>query len=178
MRTKRFFIFLSWLAVLMSARVEAQAQADSATPQAKGGFPVSVSAGLEANNNHSDGIALGMQVQADYRVFPFLAAGARGGFSSNFSFSNTVEGGGFVRFMLPLWGLRFFAEAGAGVSWIFLYEGNMAVPLYGGALGVRIPLGARGGIYLEPAARVGVPFLWGAGVSIGKDFSTGRGKEK
>jgi hypothetical protein len=133
----------------------------------KGRLPISVSAGLEANNNHRSGVALGFEAQADYRILPFLAAGARGAFSTNFFFSNTVEAEGFVRFVVPLRGLEFFAQGGAGVSWIFIYEGNTAVPLFGGALGVRIPLGA---FYVEPAARFGSPFLWGLGVRFGKDF--------
>jgi hypothetical protein len=133
----------------------------------RAGFPLSLSAGLEANNNHRKGIALGAQVQADYRIFRFLAAGVRGGFSSNFGFSNTVEGEGFIRVILPMWGLEFFVQGGGGVSWIMIYEGNTTVPLFGGGTGVRIPLGP---IYLEPAARFGKPFLWGAGVNVGVSF--------
>jgi hypothetical protein len=130
-------------------------------------LPFSVNAGLEVNNNHSNGAAAGVSVMVDWRIMPFLSAGLRTGFSSNFGYSNTAEAEGFVRFVLPLGGIELFAQGGAGVSWIFIYEGNTAVPLFGGAFGARIPLG---GFYLEPAARFGSPFLWGAGVSAGKVF--------
>lgn len=146
--------------------IQAEEAGVSGTPY-RAGFPISVSAGMEANNNHQNGIALGFVVQADYRVFPFLAAGARGGFSTNITFSNTLEAEGFVRFILPLRSLQVFTQGGAGLSWIFIYEGNTAIPLFGGALGVRIPLGA---FYIEPAARFGFPFLWGAGLSAGVRF--------
>jgi hypothetical protein len=126
-----------------------------------------VSAGLEVNNNHRSGVALGVEAQADYRILSFLAAGVRGAFSTNIFFSNTVEAEGFVRFILPLWGLEFFVQGGAGVSWVFIYEGNAAGLLYGGGAGVRIPLGA---FFVEPAARFGSPFLWGLGVSAGVSF--------
>ncbi|MDR2343140.1 MAG: hypothetical protein LBD86_01245 [Spirochaetaceae bacterium] len=154
-----------------AASEETSGTRKAAPRQTGGGLPLSLGAGLEANNNHRNGVALGIQAQADWRIFPFLAAGARGAFNSNFFFSNTVEAEGFVRFMLPLRALTVFAQAGGGVSWVFIYEGNAATPLFGGALGVRIPLG---GFYLEPAVRLGVPFLWGAGLSLGKDFSKKR----
>jgi hypothetical protein len=131
----------------------------------KKGIPLSVGLGLEANNNHRNGVAYGVQASIDYRLWRFLALGVRGGFSSNFGFSNTVEGEGFLRLILPLRGVDLFVQGGAGVSVMFIYEGNMPGTLFSGGVGARISLGAR--MYLEPAARFGVPFLWGAGITVG-----------
>jgi hypothetical protein len=133
----------------------------------RGGLPISLGLGLEVNNNNRDGAALGFTAAADYRLLSFLALGLRGGFSSNFDFSNTVEGAAFLRFVLPLKGLELFAQGGGGLSWIFIYEGNSPHPLFEGGAGVRLPLG---NFYIEAAGRGGVPFLWGAGISAGYRF--------
>ena len=167
MQTKKFFIFLSWLAVLMAARVEAQSQADSATPQANGGVPVSVSAGLEANNNNPNGSAFGGVIGADYRPFRFFAVGMKGGFSSNFGKSNTVEAAATAAFVLSARRLDFIVRGAAGVGYVITYENSEAAFLYEGGLGVRVRLK---GFYVEPYVRAGSPFLWGAGVVFGKSF--------
>jgi hypothetical protein len=137
--------------------------------------PVSVGLGVEVNNNHINGSAEGVTAAADFRALSFLAAGARAGFSSNFGYSNTMEGEGFVRFILPVktplrnWTLELFAQGGAGISQIFVYEGNSSKLLAGGGLGIRL---LNNGFYIEALARAGTPFLWGAGVSAGYRFGS------
>jgi hypothetical protein len=134
----------------------------------KRGVPLAASVGLEANNNHPDGVVFGVQASIDYRPWRFLALGARGGFSADFGFPYTAEGEGFVRFILPVGGVELFVQGGAGVSVLFLDGGNMPGMLFGGGAGARIPLGRH--LYIEPAVRAGSPFLWGAGVSAGYRF--------
>jgi hypothetical protein len=137
--------------------------------------PLSVSAGLEVNNNHRKGVAGGFTVTAEYRLLPFLALGARGGINSNFGYANIADGLGFVRLILPLRRFDLFVQGGAGQSWIYIYEGNLTSLLYEGGAGLRLPLN---GLYIEALARAGYPFLWGASVSVGHNFTKKARKER
>jgi len=51
---------------------------------------------------------------------------------------------------------------------VFMYEGDTLLRFMGGLrLGYRFLLGKRRFFYLEPYARGGYPFAWGAGIMAG-----------
>jgi hypothetical protein len=131
--------------------------------------------GIEANNNNRSGAAFGPVVALDWQPVRLIVAGVRGSFSANFGFSNTLEAEGFVRLILPLKNVDLFLQGGAGLSQIFIYEGNSAHFLYGGGAGARIWLGR---FYVEPQFRMGFPFLWSAGVTGGYQIAQIRGKPR
>jgi hypothetical protein len=60
--------------------------------------------------------------------------------------------------------MELFLQGGGGISEIYIYEGERAVPRLESVAGARVPIGH---FYAEPEARFGVPYLWGAGVSFG-----------
>jgi hypothetical protein len=126
--------------------------------------PISVGAGLEANNNNPKGMAYGALVSVGYRLFRFFALGVKGEFNSNFGTSNTIEAAAWARFVFPIKRLELFAQGSAGISSIIIYGDTETRFLYEGGAGVRIPIKK---FYLEPFARFGLPFLWGAGVVFG-----------
>ncbi|MDR0684843.1 MAG: hypothetical protein LBF83_06920 [Spirochaetaceae bacterium] len=126
-----------------------------------------VGAGVEANNNNPNGAAFGGVIGADFRPFRFFTVGLKGGFSSNFGKSNTVEAAATAAFVLRAWRLDFIVRGAAGVGYVITYENSEAAFLYEGGLGVRIRMK---GFYTEPYVRLGSPFLWGAGVMFGKSF--------
>jgi hypothetical protein len=128
-----------------------------------------VGLGLEVNNNNPKGAAMGVMATGDWRLHRFIAVGAKVGFSSNFGKSNTLEAGAIARFVLPVKSLEFFAHGGIGISGIFFYAYRTPRLLGEGGVGVRIPLPLNN-FYIEPAARFGHPFFWGAGVTVGYRF--------
>ena len=134
---------------------------------APAGKPFAVGAGIEANNNNPNGAAFGGVIGADYRPFRFFSVGLKGGFSSNFGKSNTVEAAVTASFVLRAWRLDFIARGAAGMGYVITHEKSGAALLYEGGLGVRTRLK---GVNIEPYVRAGSPFLWGAGVMFGKSF--------
>jgi hypothetical protein len=133
--------------------------------------PFSAGLGIEANNNNPHGAALGGTLSLDYRFFRFFAAGLRGGLSSNFGYSNTFELAGTVNLVVPYKKLDFFLYGGIGMSSIFADETGESKLLLEGGGGVRVPIKIGPIVdYIEGSARFGTPFLWGAGVMVGKSF--------
>jgi hypothetical protein len=158
---------------------KAEALSDGKRSGGKRAPPISVGLGLELNNNNRHGAAAGISAAADWRISPFLAAGLRAGFSSNFGYSDTLEGEGFARLILPVktplrgWDLELFAQGGMGISQIFAHEWASYSLLAGGGLGARF---LKKSFFIEAIVRAGAPFLWAAGVSAGYRFGTGNGQ--
>jgi hypothetical protein len=129
--------------------------------------PIAVGVGIEANNNSPHGVAYGGLIAADYRLYKHFALGIKSEFSSNFKTHNTFDVAALARFVWPFKGVDLFLQGGIGMSDIIFYEGNKVVFLWEGAAGVRVPLKKW---YIEPSARYGSPFIWGAGIKFGRTF--------
>ena len=106
----------------------------------------------------------------DYNLSRLFALGLSVTANSNFNILTALEGAALFRwYFLSVNKLRFFAQADAGV---FLYmETEEMAPMFlgGGRIGLRLPLGQS--FYIEPFARGGYPFIYGAGVNAGIRFS-------
>jgi hypothetical protein len=153
---------LSVLTVPLS--VFAQATVVSASKASRGPVSLSVGTGPEVNQNAASGVAGAWTASSDCRITRYFAAGVKAAFSTNIGYSNTLEAAAFARAILPVGKAELFLQGGGGVSAIYIYEGERAVPMWEAGAGVRVPLGR---FYAEPAARFGAPYLWGAGVSFG-----------
>jgi hypothetical protein len=165
---KYFLLCVLLLALAWTAFAQEDEGGAVTVPEGK---HLAASLGLEGNNNNPHGAALGFTYALDYRLHRYFAAGLRGGFSANFSRSNTVETAAAAYFVIPYETLDFFLYGGIGVSGIFTYETSMAKILLEGGGGVRVPLEIFHIIdYIEGSVRFGYPFLWGAGVMVGKRF--------
>jgi hypothetical protein len=122
--------------------------------------------GAEVNMNTRSGAALGVHLGADYALNDALAAGLKAGLSHNFDNILTVEAEAYLRWYAFAFraGLRLFAQADMGAS--FVREKDTAwTPVLGGlSAGLDIPLTKK--LYIEPYVRGGYPFAFGAGVAV------------
>jgi hypothetical protein len=124
--------------------------------------------GIEGNSNTRDGMAMGESLYFSYEIIKNLEAGVTFGVNHNFQNMTVLEPAAMGRwyfFELPK--NKFFAQADLGAS-LILEDGTLTPLFLGGlTLGARFPLGPW---YLEPYARGGYPFIWGAGLKAGYRF--------
>jgi hypothetical protein len=122
--------------------------------------------GLEVNMNTLSKASGGFRVSADRDLGQLFAAGAKAGFSHNFSDTGTLELAALGRwYFLSFETSRLFAQLELGLDLIFHEKRTIPAFLGGLAAGWRIPLGAW---YLEPEIRAGYPYIWGLGLSFGR----------
>jgi hypothetical protein len=124
--------------------------------------------GVEGNNNTRKGVALGENLYFTYSFNNALEAGLQLGI--NYDFQNILALEPMVMgrwYFYDLFGGRIFAQADLGATLILEGEQLRPLALGGLALGIRFPLGAW---FVEPYARGGYPFMWGAGVNGGYRF--------
>jgi len=123
-------------------------------------------AGMEVNMNSTEDVAVafGAKFGIDFNINSSLSAGLNACF--NFAEINVLEPAVMLRWYFINKYLPVFIQADAGV-WMGIEQGkeiNMRF-LGGASAGVRIP--AARNLYIEPYARVGYPFMLGAGVMAG-----------
>jgi hypothetical protein len=128
----------------------------------------SLGTGIEGNLNARNGMALGINLSADYTIIPNLAAGLKFGFSHNFKKVMALEPELFARwYFLELSNMPLFVQADMGAT-ILTEAENIRLAVLGGiTAGIHIPLENW---YVEPYIRTGYPFIVGAGVSAGYLF--------
>ena len=151
-----------------SSKTEQQLRRAAVYPKVALGF------GTEVNNNSYDALAPAGYVSLDYNVFRGISLGVKifasydmNENSSNFVFFETLA-------LLRVYLVSPSGEPGTGV----FIEGLGGVSIYppseysigknaGGGFGYRA---AFGNFYIEPAIRIGYPYIFGAGLSAGFRF--------
>jgi hypothetical protein len=147
---------------------------------------VSVGIGVEANMNTYEGVAFGGSLAVDYGITDAWAAGGKFAFSLDLIFYGAVvfDFEAFGRLypfnLIPLakvpdtWSSQLggvFVQVGAGASWELVH--NKWQFLGEAVIGWRFTSG-KNNWYVEPAARLGVPFLWSVGVTGGYRFGANK----
>jgi len=128
---------------------------------------VAIGMGPEWNMNSHYNFAGGMVLGLDFNLPSVpLALGINVSGSYNFLQTVVLEAAPFLRWYFA--GLRhtgLFVQADAGFS--FIMEETNRFPMFMGGLraGYRLPLGSS--FYIEPFARGGYPFVFGAGLTAG-----------
>jgi hypothetical protein len=130
--------------------------------------PLALGFGLEGNMNTPSDAAGASWVSVTRDLGRFFAAGARAGYSYNFSAIGTLEMAALGRwYFLSFEKSRFFAQLEAGAGLIF-YDGKTQPAFLGGlAAGWRVFLGPW---YLDPVIRGGYPYIWGGAWGAGLGF--------
>ena len=141
---------------------------------------VGIGIGPEINNNSGTGFGVGAVVALDFNFGNYWAAGLSVKGSHDFSSAWVAEGMAFIRCYISgrnPWQREyhsgFFTQVDAGAHYILednvhMYEGDSLLrPMGGLRIGYRFLLGASRYFFLEPYARGGYPFAWGAGLSLG-----------
>ena len=131
--------------------------------------------GGEANANTSEGAAIGGNVSFGIEFLKQFNAGLKVIFSHDTESIFTIEPLAFFRYYLPLGIPGFFAQLEMGAS-VFI-EDDKGYPAFsvGAAAGWRFQI--TNIFYIEPYARAGYPFVWGAGLTAGMilPFKAGKG---
>jgi outer membrane protein OmpA-like peptidoglycan-associated protein len=128
---------------------------------------------IEANGNTYHGYGLAGGVSLDYGFTDSIAAGIKADFGSDFYAVSSLEAQAFGRFYFHIIPTPFplFAQAGAGL--VYLFDGEKKVPsvLGDGAIGIRFPVK---NFYTEQYVRFGWPHGIGFGLAIGYRFNLKR----
>lgn len=130
---------------------------------------------VEVNKNSFDFLAPGCGFCIDYALTRKFAVGGKFLVTYDFYKNETkmllADALGTIRIYLvspsgePLTG--FFIEGNGGVSLIFLKNDFEYSESYGGGFGFRF---AFRSLYFEPVVRIGYPYMFGAGVTVGFRF--------
>jgi len=144
---------------------------------------VSIGLGPEINMNSGAGFGAGAVAAIDFNFGNYWAAGLSAKASHDMLSAWVTEGMVLIRRYFPgkkLWQREyhsgFFVQSDGGVHNItqdnvFMYEGESLLRFMAGLrIGYRFLLGAPRHFFLEPYARGGYPFAWGAGIGIGLRF--------
>jgi hypothetical protein len=125
----------------------------------------SVGLGLEAAMNTKFNAAASSWLSFLLNLDNAWTAGAKIGYSNNFAAVETLELASLSRwYFLPLAQSRLFAQLELGTS-LIRYEEKIRLAFLGGlGAGWRFAFGQW---YLEPALRLGYPYIWGGGLSFG-----------
>jgi hypothetical protein len=124
-----------------------------------------VGLGLEATMNSDYNAAASSWLSFLLGLGNAWAVGAKAGYSNDFSGIATVEIAALGRwYFLPLAQSQLFAQLELGTS-LILYEEKIR-PVFLGGLGAgwRFTFGQW---HLEPALRLGYPYIWGGSLSFG-----------
>jgi len=121
--------------------------------------------GAEANGNTLNQTAIGGGYSLGMDLNRYIALGIKTTFSYDLESLSTFEQAGFFRFYLPFKKQELFLQAEAGGSIFFEDSESYLLFLGGIAAGWRLGIGKNW--YIEPAARCGYPFVWGAGLNVG-----------
>ena len=126
-----------------------------------GGF---VGLGGEANGNSKEKPAAGGILTMGLDINSFFAVGLKNAVSFSFEDLIVLENAAFFRYY-PIKNMGLFLQADLGAT--VLFENEKAKPVFLGGLlvGWRFNFGKF--FYLEPSARGGYPFIWGAGLTAG-----------
>jgi hypothetical protein len=122
--------------------------------------------GAELNTNAETDGSVGANISGEKGINAYFALGLRAGVSYDFRSFSTVEPEFFLRWYALALGTRakLFIQADSGLSIIMADDKTTGVFLCGLAAGLRVTFGH---LYIEPYARGGWPFLWGAGLALG-----------
>jgi hypothetical protein len=121
--------------------------------------------GAEANGYTINQAAFGGGWSLGADLNKYIALGVKTTFSYDLESLTVMEQAGFFRFYLPLKKQGPFLQAEAGGS-IFFEDNDSYLMFSGGiAAGWRFRIGKNW--YVEPTARCGYPFVWGARLSFG-----------
>jgi hypothetical protein len=155
----------------------------SVTAHSQNDRRVSVGLGPEINNNSGTAFGVGAVAALDVNLGDYWAVGLTAKGSHDLSSAWVLEGGGLVRRYFPGNPPQqrerhsgFFMQIDAGAHFIaednvHMYEGDTLLRFMGGLrVGYRFLLGASRYFFLEPYARGGYPFMWGAGLMAGIRF--------
>jgi len=120
--------------------------------------------GPEVNQYTRSGVAIGGALLAGLDLNNDFAVGIKAGFYSDMEDLTTIEPLAFFRYYLPLPKKGLFAQAEVGGT--FLFELDEVFPAFSGGIAVGWRFDFNRDIYIEPMARFGYPFRWGAGLKV------------
>jgi hypothetical protein len=121
--------------------------------------------GSEINGNSHTGMAscvffsFGLDVSSDFSI------GTKASYHHDMNLVTTLEPRLLFRYTLSTDTIRPFVQAETGAVIVSIDSDTYYMFSAGLTTGCRIAMTNR--FYLEPALRIGYPFLWGAGVTIG-----------
>ena len=131
---------------------------------------------MELNANSRESVGGGGILSVGLELNDQFDAGLKAGFSLGVGSLTALEMQGFFRYTFPFQpfdNANIFIQAELG-SVLFFYEGETYPAFLGGvAAGLRFFPGEKW--YLEPALRLGYPFMWGVGLTAGINFDLNRG---
>ena len=124
--------------------------------------------GAEVNGNASKGMAAGGGWSFGLGLNRYISLGFKTTFSYNLDKISNMEQCGLLRFYLPLKTQGPFLQTEAGGSVFFTNKNSEFFFLGGVSMGWQIVI--KKSWYVEPVARFGYPFIWGAGLNMGCKF--------
>jgi hypothetical protein len=128
----------------------------------------SLSIGPEGSIGYRRGAVFGGGLGFDYRIKKSTAVGARLGVNYALEDAFSLDPAAFVRwyYYTPSWA-EFFGQCDLGVSLVFKPARLETIFIGGLTLGIRFPLGV---FYAEPYVRGNYPYIFSAGVMMGRRF--------
>ena len=124
--------------------------------------------GTEINANSPRGPAISGGLAVGFDLHRHWTAGIRTGYSPNMYVSSALEPVALLRYYLLPGSRGPYAQAEAGCIIVFAFEEDHLVFSGGFAAGWRFNMTRN--VYLEPALRLGYPFLLGVSLSAGLRF--------
>ena len=121
--------------------------------------------GTEINANSVNEPAISGGLVLGFDLYPHWALGFKASYSHNMNDTSVLEPQALFRYYLAPLCRGPFAQAEAGCSIIFAPDSTYPVFTGAWAMGWRFNLASIG--YLEPALRIGYPFLWGLNLTAG-----------
>lgn len=124
--------------------------------------------GTEINGNSHTGVAVSADISAGVNFIDHLSAGLRFSYNHDMDMVAVLEPRAFIRFyVLPI-NTGFFIQGEAGCVIVDIMDDTYYRFAGGIITGYRYDLTKR--FYIEPSIRIGYPYIWGIGTSIGFRF--------
>jgi hypothetical protein len=134
-----------------------------------------VGIGNELNANSHLGMVASIDLMVGLDINKTFCVGIKASYHHDFNMVNTIEPRFLFRLYLMPLGVRPFIQAEAGAVMITAMDHRYYNFSGGITTGCRINL--RNFFYIEPALRLGYPFLWGAGITAGFKFQRANRRE-
>ncbi|MCL2809935.1 MAG: hypothetical protein FWD24_07750 [Treponema sp.] len=125
--------------------------------------------GNELNGNSYNNMVISVDLTLGLDVNSFFCVAAKSSFHNDLNNVNVIEPRLLLRTYLSTGRVRPFIQTEGGCVIISIYDETHFMISAGLTTGCRFNFSRF--IYLEPAFRLGYPYLWGAGVTAGLRFA-------
>ncbi|MCL2212138.1 MAG: OmpA family protein, partial [Treponema sp.] len=125
--------------------------------------------GFTRMTSDEDKIAFGGNFIWGVHFLKDFGTGVKVTYFNNFDTVGAFEAAAFFRYYFPFKKRGLFAQAEAGLALLFEYGYTFTAFTGGLRAGWRFNIKDR--FYIEPSARLGYPYVWGAGVMVGINFN-------